>query len=105
MTFVDVPGLGTTANPSKFVNDYKAAYGSESFNYPFFAAAAYDAVHLFADGIKSKGNNTDKVKDYLYSIKNYDGAAGTYHFDSNGDVVGIALTVKQLKNGEFVNIQ
>ncbi len=99
---VDLPNLGTQGNAAQFTKDFQAKFGKDP-NFPYFAAAAYDVIHLFKDGISKYGYDSTKVKDYLYSIKSYDGAAGTYHFDSNGDVVGIALTVKQLKNGEFVS--
>lgn len=99
---VDLPNLGTQGNAAQFTKDFQAKFGKDP-NFPYFAAAAYDVVHLFKDGISKYGYDSAKVKDHLYSIKNYDGAAGNYHFDSNGDVVGIALTVKQLKNGEFVS--
>jgi branched-chain amino acid transport system substrate-binding protein len=101
---VDLPNPPASGNGGNLLNLYKATFNREP-NFPYFVASSYDAVHLLADGIKSVGYDSTKVKDYLYGIKNYDGAAGSYHFDSNGDVVGIALTIKQLKDGQFVIVQ
>jgi len=46
---------------------------------------------------------SEKVKDYLYGIQNYDGVLGSYHFDANGDVVGLNLQLKQIKGGKVVD--
>lgn len=104
MIAVDLPNIGTVGNAAQFTTDFKAKFGKEA-NYPYFAASTYDAVNIFKNGITFHGYDSTKVKDFLYGIKSYDGAAGTYHFDANGDVVGIALTVKKLENGQFVNVQ
>jgi branched-chain amino acid transport system substrate-binding protein len=104
MIVVDLPNIGTAGNAATFTADYKAKFGKDA-NYPYFAAAAYDAVNILKEGISKNGYDSTKVKDFLYGIKSYDGAIGTYHFDTNGDVVGIALTVKKLENGQFVTAQ
>jgi ABC-type branched-subunit amino acid transport system substrate-binding protein len=104
MITVDLPNISPTGTAGTFTKDFNTKFGKDA-NYPYFAAAAYDAVYLFKNGIASKGYDSTKVKDFLYAIESYNGAAGTYHFDSNGDVVGIALTIKKLENGKFVEIQ
>ncbi len=100
---VDTPVFdpkNTKANDFMLV--YKSKYNSEP-PYPFAAGGAYDQIYLLAEAIGKVGTNTDKVKDYLYGIKNYDGVLGSYHFDSNGDVVGLNLQLKQIKGGKIVD--
>ncbi len=101
---VDLPGLGSSTQANQFSADFKAMFNQDP-NYPYFAAASYDALHLFRDGIAKVGDDPTAVSKYLYGIPSYTGAAGTYHFDSNGDVVGISLSIKQLVNGNWVLLQ
>lgn len=104
MIAVDLPNIQTQGKASQFTADFKTMFGKDA-NYPYFAAAAYDATYILTDGIKKDGYNSTKVKDYLYGIKEYNGAAGTYHFDENGDVVGVSLTTKKLESGAFVELK
>ena len=101
---VDLPSLLQTPASSRFLSEFNTMFGKGP-EYHYFAAATYDALNLLVNGIKSAGYNPSKVSQYLYGIQNYDGVAGTYHFDQNGDVVGISFTLKQLKNGQFVPLQ
>ena len=50
------------------------------------ASVAYDALQLLADGIRKVGPDPVKIKDYLYSIKDFPGASGPITFDANGDL-------------------
>jgi branched-chain amino acid transport system substrate-binding protein len=104
MLVVDAPGL-SESNPKavKFLADYKAKYGTTTLE--FYLGAAYDAVYILADGISKYGTDTEKLKNYLYSLKNYNGVIGTYGFDENGDLIGIEYTVKQIKNGKAVELK
>jgi branched-chain amino acid transport system substrate-binding protein len=65
------------------------------------SANIYDTVNLLSLCFERIGDNVDKVKDCLYSIKDYQGASGVLSFDSNGDVVK-PLIIKIVKNGQFV---
>ena len=104
MIAVDLPSLGTMSKASEFTASFNTMFAKNP-NYPYFAAAAYDATYLLTDGILKHGYDSTKVKDFLYGIKEYTGAAGTYHFDENGDVVGVSLTNKKLENGAFVEVK
>jgi branched-chain amino acid transport system substrate-binding protein len=104
MLVIDAPGL-SESNPKavKFLADYKAKYGTTTLE--FYLGAAYDAVYILADGISKYGTDTEKLKNYLYSLKNYNGVIGTYGFDENGDLIGIEYKVKQIKNGKAVELK
>ena len=69
--------------------------------FPGYMSGAYDAVYLISDAIAKKGYDGEKIRDYLYGVKNWEGAVGKITIDENGDVV-LDFSVKQSKNGELV---
>lgn len=82
-----------------FVTAYSPRYGKTP---DAFAASAYDAAYIAAEAIREGGNDATKIKNALYSIKDFNGLLGNFGFDSNGDVV-LPIRLKKVKNGEFVN--
>ncbi len=66
---------------------YEDKYGKKVAN-DFLVGASYDRANIIIEAIKAVGTDPSKVKDYLYSLPNFDGILGNYHFDNNGDVVG-----------------
>ena len=79
---------------------YKESSGEDP-EFPSFIATAYDATYLVADAIAKNGYDSEKIRDYLYAVKDYDGAAGKITMDQNGDPI-MEYTVKQVKNGQAV---
>ena len=73
----------------------------EDAQFPQFVSSAYDIVYLLADAIGKNGYDSEKVRDYLYAVKDYDGAVGKVTIDENGDPI-MDYSVKQAKNGELV---
>jgi len=91
------PAKGEAAE--RFVKAYEAKYGKKP---ELFAAEAYDIVHLIADAVKAnpgKPINGELFRDYLYSVKGYQGASGTITFDKNGDVLK-PMAIKVIENGQ-----
>ena len=84
-----------------FRGAYKEKYGREN---EMLAANAYDALQILSLAIEKTGPDPLKVKDYLYTVKNYDGASGVFSFDENGDVVKDFI-FKTVRNGEFVVLE
>jgi branched-chain amino acid transport system substrate-binding protein len=77
----------------------------ERFGYkpevPAFSANAYDIVYLFADAMKEGKMTGTEIKDFLYTVKGYDGAGGKLTIDENGDAIkDFSLSV--VKDGEFI---
>lgn len=68
-----------------------------------FAANAYDAVYLIAEAIKKNGLDTEKIRDHLYSVKNWQGAIGSITFDKNGDPV-MGESVRKIEKGEVKDL-
>jgi len=99
--FFDIPKLDPdNKKASAFIEKYTTTYGDPASDYE--AGARYDSVYIIADALKICAEDTDCIKDYLYSIKDYYGTIGHYHFDSKGDFVGAKLTPNQIRNGKVV---
>jgi branched-chain amino acid transport system substrate-binding protein len=67
-----------------------------------YAAQAYDAMGVLGDALASAGADGKAIRDYLYGMKSYKGVIGNFHFDKNGDVVGVPYVLKVVKGGKFV---
>src|SRR4029078_10623913 len=75
----------TEPKVQKFVNDYKARYGTLP---DALAATAYDAAKITFDAIKrSKSLNGADIRDALAATKDYPGVTGTVTFNQNRDAV------------------
>jgi branched-chain amino acid transport system substrate-binding protein len=64
------------------------------------ADVAYDAVYILKRAIDKAGYNSEKIKDQLYKLKDWEGASGLTSFDSNGDAIK-PFDVKTIKDGKF----
>ncbi len=69
-----------------------------------FGANAYDAVYLVKDAIIASGGvDTVKIRDWLYGVKNWQGAVGSLTMDGNGDPL-LGLSVRKILNGVVTNL-
>ena len=68
-----------------------------------FSANAYDAVYLLKEAIMSAGLDTLKIRDFLYGVKDWDGAIGKITIDQNGDPI-LGLNVRRITGGEVTDI-
>jgi len=85
---------------TKITESFKQAYKQKYSEEPGSPAAeAYDAVVIFAEAFKKVGTDTQKVRDYISSIR-HEGASGEITFDGNGDVHK-PMELKIIKNGKF----
>ena len=99
---IDVPGLSEeNEKATTFVKNYEERF-NEEVPFSFYAASAYDGPYLLKEAIESNGPSAEQVRDYFYSLTNYQGAIGNYGFDENGDLVGIEYQMKLAKDGEFI---
>jgi branched-chain amino acid transport system substrate-binding protein len=80
-----------------FITKYKAMYNAEP---TYYAALGYDNISILIEALKKVNYNTKKVKESLYSIKNFMGVTGEISFDKNGDV-SKPVIIKIVKNGQF----
>jgi len=79
-----------------FTSKFEAKYNEKSGS---FADYSYDAMKLLALAIKNVGVDSTKIKDYLYTVRDYSGASGVTTFDKNGDVVK-PIFMKMYRDGK-----
>lgn len=101
IVFSNSSGLSNVG--SAILKKYLSAFGKPANEYEM--GASYDRVYILAQAISAVGYDVDKIKNYLYALKNYNGTIGNYHFDSNGDVVGVGFENYVIKNGQFVPVE
>ena len=98
---VNVP---TAGEGTSFETDFKAKYGEPKASIAW-AAYAYDAANLLAEAMKAVGTDGTAVKDYLKSMQPYAGVIGTFHFDDNGDPIGVSYVLKKFEGGKIVTVK
>ncbi len=91
------------ANPERdaFVAGYEAEYG-EKASYGDAMTFAVDAIDLVGSALFDAENGTE-IKDILATTRDYNGFAGTYSFDANGEAT-ITPVVVQLVDGVFTPV-
>jgi len=97
---VATPWFGDKDEPKvqEFVKKYEAEYGKKPDQ---FAAQAYDAMYIMAEGLKNAGDaDRDALRNALAEIKDLDGLLGKFSFDKDGDVV-MDPTVLIIEDGKF----
>lgn len=83
----------------KFVNDYKAKYGSTP---DALAATAYDAARIMFDAIKrSKSLSGPDIRDALQATKDFPGVTGTVTFNENRDAVKPIVMIEIKPGGTY----
>jgi len=82
----------------EFDNKFKKEYGRASH---IFGANAYDAVYLLKTAIETHGRKGEQIKEGLYDIENFNGAAGITEFDNKGDLKFTKVAIKKISEGEF----
>jgi len=98
-----------------YQNDFLPAYtdvSGEEEPISAFHAHAYDAYNIVADAIESVGIEEDgtlyisrtALRDYLAELTDYDGLTGSLTCNENGDCANSTITVRQVRDGEFVPI-
>ncbi len=86
-----------------FITSYMDKFGKES-PWEVISANSYDGMKLVAMAIAEKGHSADGVKEYLYSVKDYDGAAGKLTIDENGDALK-DFELMKIESGAFVKLE
>ncbi len=82
----------------EFVKNYEAEYGLAPDQ---FAAQAYDALYIMAEGLKNAGEaDRDALRDAIADIKDLEGILGKFSFDKDGDIV-MEPSVVTIKDGKF----
>ncbi len=101
MKVLSVPALDD-ANP--LAASFKTAFETKAgpAKQTLFAAGlAFDATNLLLNTIALSGSG-DTLRAALATMTPYTGAAGTFSFDPNGDVLGIPYALKEFKGGQLM---
>ncbi|MCK5460414.1 ABC transporter substrate-binding protein [Candidatus Gracilibacteria bacterium] len=73
-------------NLNTFIDSYTTKFGEVPI-YTNYVATTIDAVNMLAKALKEvESNDTEKIRDALYNIQNYEGFSGNISFDKNGDI-------------------
>ena len=89
----------TDPKVQKFVNDYKAKYGSTP---DALAATAYDAARIMFDAVKrSKSLSGPDIRDALAATKDFPGVTGTVTFNENRDAVKPIVMIEIKPGGTY----
>ena len=99
----DLPNLANSQEVKDLLAKHQEKYGKAP-SYPNFTGTGYDAIQIISKGIEKYGEDTSKIKDYIYTIKNYKGTAGEYSFDENGDIQGIEYLFRKIESGKLINL-
>ncbi|MES2216718.1 MAG: ABC transporter substrate-binding protein [Patescibacteria group bacterium] len=93
--------VATNQKTKKFNDDFVKTYNMEP---PFgiFTAESYDGVYLIADAIAKYGEDTDKIAQYLSTLKNYQGASGSITINEAHDGVR-EYVPKIIRGGKIEN--
>ena len=73
---------------------------SRPWSSAYLATLGYDTYAILRDGIQKCGKDSECMKEFLYSIKDYEGMTGTFSIDENGDGVH-GFVLKRVINGEL----
>jgi branched-chain amino acid transport system substrate-binding protein len=98
---INIPAIADTTD---FGKKFVAAYGTPRGAIAF-AGYAYDDVGVVAQAIASGAADGSAIRDYLYQLSSYPGVVGAFHFDKNGDVVGINYKLLEVQDGKWVELQ
>lgn len=90
------------SSSSEFKAKIRAKTGGEDVQVG--TANAYDAVKILAKAISTVGDDTTKVKEWLYGMPAYRGESGSIKFDRNGDLEDVRFEMFEIQNGESVLI-
>lgn len=101
MWVVNVPNAG---EGTEFQTALEAAYGKPQSSIAF-AAHSYDATMVLAEIMKEKGTDGTAMRDALLALPSHKGVIGDFHFDANGDVLGVPYALKQFKDGKTVEME
>ena len=98
--FVDFPEISEilTQEGKRLFEEFVDEYGPLNSS-DFAFAATYEAFRAAYLGIKSSKDS----RKFLLTQK-FSGIFGDYHFDSNGDIVGLENALKIIKEGKSVSI-
>jgi ABC-type branched-subunit amino acid transport system substrate-binding protein len=74
----------TKPKAKHFLELYQKEFNLEP-GYPQDLAGIYDFIYLIKGAYEAGATDSDQISNWLYNLKNWEGALGTLEFDSHGD--------------------
>ena len=88
--FSNAPNLNTKNPKSKeFLEKYEKTFGSKPSS-DFEAGARYDSIRIIAMALEEVGYDTEKIRDWLYKMPEYEFLLGKLRVDRNWHAIGIS---------------
>jgi branched-chain amino acid transport system substrate-binding protein len=81
----------------QFMKDFRANFNKDP---GILSNTAYDALMILVHAMKKVGMNSDALSNYLHTMKEYKGVAGTINFTKGGDV-NRPMRISVAENGRF----
>jgi branched-chain amino acid transport system substrate-binding protein len=100
MTIIGIPIVGNSYGDKGFKSWY-GYFSDHVFSSLTYPALGYDAVRILGNAMIEAGTEGPDMRDALANMETFAGIAGTYHFDENGDVVGIPYSRKYYKHNQI----
>jgi len=69
---------------AEFIAEYSEFYGEELID-KYYGAVGYDVLMLLSEGFEVCGDNSECLKEFLYSVEDWKGASGMVTIDKFGD--------------------
>jgi len=97
--FVDAPtDEGFTAEGEELISKFTEQYGPPNYT-PFFIATSIESFRVMDKALQSG----EDISEYLLSTT-FHGLFGEYSFDQNGDILGVPMMLKEIRNGNPVDL-
>jgi branched-chain amino acid transport system substrate-binding protein len=98
-TIVDFDPSNPTATQTRFISEFKAAYGKD----PDWASShAHDAALVILEVMKAGAITGEQIRAAIDKRRVFEGVTGPIHFDENGDVIDKQVVMKTVRGGAFV---
>jgi branched-chain amino acid transport system substrate-binding protein len=104
MRLVNTSNTLGEGGPNSFASRFRAKYGPAQSSQSF-ATLAYDAAGVLLAAIEAAGTDGVAMRDHLYALPGYSGAAGILSFDGKGEVEGIGYALKEFRAGAIVELE
>jgi branched-chain amino acid transport system substrate-binding protein len=86
----------------EFIAKYETRWGKDSMS--VHAPYAYDGILMLLEALKKVGPDKTKIRDYIETLKNFNGTTGTFNFspeDHNG-LKKEDMVMLKVKDGKWV---
>lgn len=103
ITFGGLPGNKLQGKGAEWYTSYKSKYNAEPEAYTAYGFEAMSVALAAINKVCEK--DRAKIRDAVFTTKDFDGVLGKWSFDQNGDTTLTGMSVNQVKSGNFEFVQ